>query len=230
MEDQPLKILDKKVEVAKNKSLRRSGDIQLRVYDLILNGGTGVEMEEISRQASFSGDFGWDDLDIIEFFMDVEVEFDIQIPDEAEETLQTVGNVIDYVAEHADGGSRTVTEVSEEFDDDSEVGIDIAGGEPRFKFIPGINVEYDNDTRIIERLSGAFVRVKEPILTYVYNGHNVVRTATVFGLQAYWSPWPPTYQTNVTYDYFVNYVKKVDNGTPTVSQGFQSKTSHIGPM
>jgi acyl carrier protein len=57
----------------------------------------GVTKEEITPKASFIDDLGADSLDIVEFVMAMEEEFDIEIPDDDAEKIQTIGDVITYV-------------------------------------------------------------------------------------------------------------------------------------
>jgi acyl carrier protein len=67
-----------------------------RVTDLIVE-QLGVSKEEAVLQASFIDDLGADSLDIVELVMSLEEEFDIEIPDEEAEQLQTIGQAIDYL-------------------------------------------------------------------------------------------------------------------------------------
>lgn len=57
----------------------------------------GVDESEVTREASFINDLGADSLDTVELIMEFEKEFDISIPDEESENIQTVGNAIDYL-------------------------------------------------------------------------------------------------------------------------------------
>jgi acyl carrier protein len=57
----------------------------------------GVTKEEITAKASFIDDLGADSLDIVEFVMAMEEEFDIEIPDDDAEKIQTIEDVITYV-------------------------------------------------------------------------------------------------------------------------------------
>ena len=57
----------------------------------------GVELEEITMEASFIDDLGADSLDIVELLMALEEEFEIEIPDEEAEKLTTVGDIVEYV-------------------------------------------------------------------------------------------------------------------------------------
>ena len=57
----------------------------------------GVAMEEVTPEASFIEDLGADSLDIVELIMALEEEYDIEIPDEDAEKIQTVQDVISYV-------------------------------------------------------------------------------------------------------------------------------------
>jgi len=57
----------------------------------------GVELSEVSHEASFSNDLGADSLDTVELIMEFEKEFGISIPDESAEKIVTVGNAIEYL-------------------------------------------------------------------------------------------------------------------------------------
>ena len=59
----------------------------------------GVDESEVTNDASFTNDLGADSLDTVELIMEFEKEFDISIPDEEAEKIQTVGQVIDYLAD-----------------------------------------------------------------------------------------------------------------------------------
>ena len=59
----------------------------------------GVEREKLTDDASFIDDLGADSLDIVELVMEVEEEFNIDIPDEEAEKLRTVGDAIGYLNE-----------------------------------------------------------------------------------------------------------------------------------
>ena len=58
----------------------------------------GVDKGEISRETSFINDLNADSLDTVELVMEFEDEFDMSIPDEEAEKIQTVGAAIDYIA------------------------------------------------------------------------------------------------------------------------------------
>ncbi len=57
----------------------------------------GVTKEELAPKASFIDDLGADSLDIVELVMAMEEEFDIEIPDDDAEKIQTIEDVITYV-------------------------------------------------------------------------------------------------------------------------------------
>jgi len=59
----------------------------------------GVDKGEISRETSFINDLNADSLDTVELVMEFEDEFDMSIPDEEAEKIQTVGAAIDYIAQ-----------------------------------------------------------------------------------------------------------------------------------
>jgi acyl carrier protein len=59
----------------------------------------GVSKEEIQPEASFIDDLGADSLDIVELVMAMEEAFDIEIPDEDAEKIQTIGDAMNYIKE-----------------------------------------------------------------------------------------------------------------------------------
>ena len=61
----------------------------------------GVDEEEVTPDASFVDDLGADSLDTVELVMEFEDEFELSIPDEEAEKIQTVGQAIDYIKEHS---------------------------------------------------------------------------------------------------------------------------------
>ena len=63
----------------------------------IISEQMGVEKSEITRQTSFINDLNADSLDTVELVMEFEDEFDMSIPDEEAEKIQTVGAAIDYI-------------------------------------------------------------------------------------------------------------------------------------
>jgi acyl carrier protein len=61
----------------------------------------GVEQEKVVEDASFIDDLGADSLDIVELVMAFEEEFGVEIPDDAAETILTVGDAIRFLEKHA---------------------------------------------------------------------------------------------------------------------------------
>ena len=57
----------------------------------------GVEEDSIKSEAHFVNDLGADSLDTVELIMEFEREFDIQIPDDQAEKIETVGQAIKYI-------------------------------------------------------------------------------------------------------------------------------------
>ncbi|MFH1783915.1 MAG: acyl carrier protein [bacterium] len=75
-------------------------DIDARVKEIIVE-QLGVAPEEVTNEASFINDLGADSLDTVELVMALEEEFDMEIPDEEAEKLQSVGQVVDYIKSHS---------------------------------------------------------------------------------------------------------------------------------
>lgn len=61
----------------------------------------GVEEDDVVPEAKFVDDLGADSLDTVELVMALEEEFEIEIPDEEAEKIQTVGAAIDFIKERA---------------------------------------------------------------------------------------------------------------------------------
>jgi acyl carrier protein len=57
----------------------------------------GIDESEITMESSFANDLGADSLDTVELIMEFEKEFEINIPDEEAEKIQTVGQAISYL-------------------------------------------------------------------------------------------------------------------------------------
>ena len=74
--------------------------IQDKIIDIISE-QMGVDKAEISRETSFINDLNADSLDTVELVMEFEDEFDMSIPDEEAEKIQTVGAAIDYIVKIA---------------------------------------------------------------------------------------------------------------------------------
>ena len=61
----------------------------------------GVSAEEVKSEASFINDLGADSLDTVELVMAFEEEFEIEIPDEEAEAIQTVQNAVNYITSNS---------------------------------------------------------------------------------------------------------------------------------
>ncbi|MEW6469055.1 MAG: acyl carrier protein [Bacteroidota bacterium] len=75
-------------------------DIATRVKAIIVD-KLGVEEKEVTPTASFTNDLGADSLDTVELIMEFEKEFNIAIPDDQAEKIQTVGEAISYIEANA---------------------------------------------------------------------------------------------------------------------------------
>jgi acyl carrier protein len=67
-----------------------------RVIDIVAE-QLGVDKEKITPETHFINDLGADSLDTVELVMELEEEFDISIPDDAAERIQTVGQAIEFI-------------------------------------------------------------------------------------------------------------------------------------
>ena len=61
----------------------------------------GVDAEKVTEEASFIDDLGADSLDTVELVMAFEEEFNVEIPDDAAETIQTVGDAVKFLEKNS---------------------------------------------------------------------------------------------------------------------------------
>ncbi|HTV54735.1 MAG TPA: acyl carrier protein [Terriglobia bacterium] len=73
--------------------------IEEKVKQLIVE-QLGVDEAEVTPAAHFIDDLGADSLDIVELVMTFEESFEIEIPDEDAEKIQTVKDAVDYIQSH----------------------------------------------------------------------------------------------------------------------------------
>jgi acyl carrier protein len=75
-------------------------DIGERVKKIVVE-HLGVEPEKVTDGASFIDDLGADSLDTVELVMAFEEEFGCEIPDDAAETILTVGDAVKFLEKNA---------------------------------------------------------------------------------------------------------------------------------
>jgi len=74
-------------------------DISSRVKSIIVD-KLGVDENEVAVEASFTNDLGADSLDTVELIMEFEKEFNIAVPDDQAENIQTVGDAIKFIEDN----------------------------------------------------------------------------------------------------------------------------------
>lgn len=79
--------------------------VKKRVIEII-GEQMGADKSEITRDTSFINDLNADSLDTVELVMEFEDEFDMSIPDEEAEKIQTVGAAVDYIVNIARSKSQ----------------------------------------------------------------------------------------------------------------------------
>jgi acyl carrier protein len=77
-----------------------SDDISIKVKKIVAD-HLGIDEVKVQDDSSFIDDLGADSLDTVELVMAFEEEFDIEIPDDAAEKIQTVKDATDYISENS---------------------------------------------------------------------------------------------------------------------------------
>jgi acyl carrier protein len=72
-----------------------------KVKELIVD-QLGVEEDIVTSDASIQDDLGADSLDIVDLIQTIEDEYDLSIPDEAVESIKTVGDIVNYIEKNSD--------------------------------------------------------------------------------------------------------------------------------
>ncbi len=75
-------------------------DIAERVKKIVVE-HLGVDEDKVVEGASFIDDLGADSLDTVELVMAFEEEFNVEIPDDAAEKIQTVGDAVSFIKENS---------------------------------------------------------------------------------------------------------------------------------
>jgi acyl carrier protein len=75
-------------------------EIEEKVKEIVCD-QMGVSKDKLTADTHFLNDLGADSLDTVELVMEFEEVFDLNIPDEDAEQIQTVGQAIDYIMNHS---------------------------------------------------------------------------------------------------------------------------------
>ncbi|HIG21454.1 MAG: acyl carrier protein [Henriciella sp.] len=74
-------------------------DVFERVKKIVVE-NLDVEADKVTESASFIDDLGADSLDLVELVMAFEEEFNIEIPDDVQENIRTVGDAVTHIKAH----------------------------------------------------------------------------------------------------------------------------------
>ncbi len=66
----------------------------------ILASQLDADIDSMTAETRIAEDLGADSLDVVELLMSIEDEFSVEIPDEAIETIKTIGDVVKYIEEN----------------------------------------------------------------------------------------------------------------------------------
>jgi acyl carrier protein len=81
------------------RRIQKVASVKDRVIDIVAS-QLGVSKDQITLETSFINDLGADSLDTVELVMELEEEFEINIPDDAAEKIQTVGQAVEFIEKH----------------------------------------------------------------------------------------------------------------------------------
>jgi len=74
-------------------------DVLERVKKIVVE-NLDVDGDKVTEAASFIDDLGADSLDLVELVMAFEEEFNIEIPDDVQESIRTVGDAVGHIKAH----------------------------------------------------------------------------------------------------------------------------------
>ncbi len=74
-------------------------DILERVKKIVIE-NLDVDGDKVTEPASFIDDLGADSLDLVELVMAFEEEFNIEIPDDVQENIRSVGDAVTHIKAH----------------------------------------------------------------------------------------------------------------------------------
>ena len=74
-------------------------DVLERVKKIVVD-NLDVDGDKVVESASFIDDLGADSLDLVELVMAFEEEFNIEIPDDVQENIRTVGDAVTHIKAH----------------------------------------------------------------------------------------------------------------------------------
>ena len=77
-----------------------ANDLSDRIQSIVAD-QLGVELADVTKDASILDDLGADSLDVVELVMTLEEAFDIEVPDDVVEEMRTIGDVQRFVESRA---------------------------------------------------------------------------------------------------------------------------------
>lgn len=70
-----------------------------RIKDILAD-QLDASADTMTMESDIAADLGADSLDVVELLMSIEDEFDVEIPDEAIESIKTIGDLVKYIEAH----------------------------------------------------------------------------------------------------------------------------------
>ena len=80
--------------------VRKEKEIMLEKIKEIVADSLNADVDTLTEETSFKDDLGADSLDLFEMVMAFEEEFEVEIPSEDLEQINTIGDVVKYLEAH----------------------------------------------------------------------------------------------------------------------------------
>lgn len=77
-----------------------SEEIFERIQELIVD-QLGVDADSVTMDSDIIDDLNADSLDVVDFIVTMESEFDMSIPDEEAQRLKTIGDAVEYIEQNS---------------------------------------------------------------------------------------------------------------------------------
>jgi len=78
-------------------------NVEETIISILEQYADGFDPATLKPDTNIKNDLGLDSLAVVEMVLDVEVQFDVEIPDEEAESMTTFGDIVEYVKKLQEG-------------------------------------------------------------------------------------------------------------------------------